>query len=119
MSENIIQKKSYSFAIRIVKFCFQMQDQRREYIISRQLLKSGTSICANVEEAQGAISKAEFIAKVQISLKESKEAKYWLRLINDANVYDSELSKQLLNESGELTAIITSILKTAKGRNGK
>ena len=119
MSENIIQRKSYSFAIRIVTFCFEMQAQRKEYIISRQLLKSGTSICANIEEAQGAISKAEFIAKIQISLKESKEAKYWLRLINDANVYDSELSKQLLSESGELIAIITSILKTVKGRNGK
>lgn len=67
MAENIIVTKSYAFSVKIVKFCFDMQNKAREYVLSRQLLKSGTSIGANIEEVQGAISKAEFIAKVQIS----------------------------------------------------
>ena len=81
MAENVIVTKSFDFAVKIVKFSFHMQETKKEYVISRQLLKSGTSIGANIEESQGAISKAEFIAKLQISLKEAKEAKYWLRLI--------------------------------------
>ena len=78
-----------SLAVRIVKFCFEIQDKKREYVISRQLLKSGTSIGAIIEESQGAIFKAEFIAKIQIALKEAKETKYWLRLIKDAEVYQN------------------------------
>lgn len=74
MKENVIVAKTYSFAVKVVKFCFEMQDKKREYVISRQLLKSGTSIGANIEEAQGVISKAEFIAKAQISLKEAKRS---------------------------------------------
>ena len=114
MKENIIVAKTYSFAVRVVKFCFEMQDKRKEYVISRQLLKSGTSIGTNIEESQGAISKAEFIAKVQISLKEAKETKYWLRLIKDAEVYQNELSEQLLKDCNEIIVIITSILKSSK-----
>lgn len=114
MTENVIVTKSYSFAVSVVKFCFEMQDKKREYVISRQLLKSGTSIGANIEEAQGAISKAEFISKVQISLKEAKETKYWLRLIKDAGVYQNELSEQLLKDCIEIIIILTSILKSSK-----
>lgn len=114
MKENIIITKTYSFAVRVVKFCFELQDKRKEYVISRQLLKSGTSIGANVEEAQGAISKAEFIAKVQISLKEAKETKYWLRLIQDADVYQNDQSEQLLKDCNEIIVIITAILKSSK-----
>jgi len=114
MVENIIVTKTYSFAVRIVKFCFEMQDKKKEYVISRQLLKSGTSIGANIEESQGAISKAEFISKVQISLKEAKETKYWLRLIKDAEVYQNQFSEQLLKDCNEIIVIITSILKSSK-----
>jgi four helix bundle protein len=114
MKENIIVEKTYSFAVGIVKFCFEIQDTNREYVISRQLLKSGTSIGANTEEAQGAISKAEFVAKMQIALKEAKETKYWLRLIKDAEVYQNAHSEQLLIDCNELIVIITSILITTK-----
>lgn len=72
MTENIIVAKTYSYAVRIVKFCFEIQDKKREYVLSRQLLKCGTSIGANTEESQGAISKAEFIAKMQMHLKKQK-----------------------------------------------
>jgi four helix bundle protein len=114
MKENIIQSKSYSFAIRIVKFCFEMQKNKNEYILSRQLLKSGTSIGANIEESQGAISKAEFIAKIQISLKEAKETKYWLRLIKDSDIYKNNSLEQLLKDCIEIIIILTSILKSSK-----
>ena len=114
MGENVVLQKTYSFAVMITKFCFEIQQNRKEFVISRQLLKSGTSIGANVEEAQGAISKAEFIAKMQIALKEAKETKYWLRLIKDANVYRNEKSEILLQECNEIIQLITSILKTAK-----
>lgn len=114
MSENIIVEKSYAFAVMAVKFCFMLQEKRKEYVISRQLLKSSTSIGANIEEVQGAISKAEFISKVQIALKEAKETRYWLRLIHDADVYQSEISEILLRDCNELIVIITSILKSSK-----
>lgn len=114
MRENIIVAKTYSFALKIVKFCFEMQDKKKEFVISRQLLKSGTSIGANIEEAQGAISKREFIAKFQISLKEAKETKYWLRLINDSEIYFNDLIDQLLIDCNEIIVIITSILKSSK-----
>ena len=89
MKENVIVDKTYSFAVIIVKYVFEIQEKRREYILSRQLLKSGTSICANTEESQGAISKAEFIAKIQIAFKEARKTKYLLRLIKDADVYQN------------------------------
>ncbi|MEN9439968.1 MAG: hypothetical protein RLZ33_44 [Bacteroidota bacterium] len=114
MKENIIVTKSFDFAVKIVKFSFQMQNEKKEYVISRQLLKSGTSIGANIEESQGAISKAEFIAKLQISLKEAKEAKYWLRLIQASDIYSNPNLKELTNDCGELIVILTSILKSSK-----
>jgi four helix bundle protein len=114
MTENVIVTKTYSFAVGVVKFCFELQDNKKEYVLSRQLLKSGTSIGANTEESQGAISKAEFIAKIQVALKEAKETKYWLRLIKDANIYQNTHSDQLLTDCNEIIVIITSILKTSK-----
>ena len=114
MSENIIVKKSYAFSVKAARFCFEIQKKKREYVISRQLLKSATSVGANVEESQGSISKAEFIAKIQIALKEAKETKFWLRLIKDADVYQSESSEQLLFDCNEIIVIITSILKSSK-----
>ena len=81
MKEKVIVDKSYLLALKITKFCLEIQQNRKEYVISRQLLKSSTSIGANIEESQGAISKGEFIMKVQIAYKEAIETRYWLRLI--------------------------------------
>jgi four helix bundle protein len=77
--------KSFDFAVNVVNYSLKMIEDK-EFIISRQLMKSGTSIGANVEEAQGAISKAEFIAKMQISLKEARETNYWLRVIQKSDI---------------------------------
>lgn len=117
MGENIIVTKSYAFAVKIVKYCFEMQAKTREFVLSKQLLKSETSIGANVEEAQGAISKAEFIAKIQIALKEAKESKYWIRLIIDTRIFDSPEKEKLLADCSELIILLTSILKTAKTKH--
>ncbi len=114
MESNVILKKSYAFALKIVKFCFEFQESKKEFVISRQLLKSGTSIGANIEEAQGSISKAEFISKVQIAHKEARETIYWLRLIEDSEIYSNENLEMLKNDCNELVAILTSILKSAK-----
>ena len=115
MKENIIVDKTYSFAVGIVRYVFEIQEKRHEYVLSRQLLRSGTSVGANTEESQGAISKAEFIAKIQIAFKEARETKYWLRLIKDADVYQNAHSDQLLINCNEIIVILTSILKSSKG----
>lgn len=117
MAENIIATKSYNFSVAVVKFCFEMQRGIKEYVLSRQLLKSGTSIGANIEEAQGAISKAEFIAKMQISLKEAKETRYWIRLIIDTEIFNSDKNILLLKDCNEIIVLHTSILKTAKSKS--
>lgn len=114
MAENIVVIKSYNFSVKVVKFCFEMQSKIKEYVLSRQLLKSGTSIGANIEEAQGAISKPEFIAKIQISLKEAKETKYWIRLIIDTEIFITSVNSELLIDCNELIVLLTSILKTVK-----
>ena len=115
MKENVIVDKTYLFAVGIVKYVLEIQEKKHEYVLSRQLLKSGTSIGANTEESQGAISKAEFIAKIQIAFKEARETKYWLRLIKDADVYQSANSEQLLIDCNEIIVILASILKSSKG----
>lgn len=116
MRPNVVVDKSYSFSVKIVRYCFEMQGKFREFVLTKQLLKSGTSVGANIEEAQGAISKAEFIAKIQISLKEAKETKYWLRLISDTNIFGDNQSDLLLKDINELIVLLTSILKSSKAK---
>jgi len=112
--DNAILTKSYSFAIRIVK-CYQyILKHHRCYDIARQILKSGTSIGANVEEAQGGQSKKDFIAKIQIAYKESRETVYWLRLLKDTELLPSQLATSLLSDCIELRKILIAILNSAK-----
>lgn len=111
---NVIVDKSYKFAIRIVKLYQYLSDNKKEYTLSKQILKSGTSIGANIEEAIGSISRKEFIAKMQISYKEAKETRYWIRLLNDTNYLNNQLFKSLLEDCDELLKIIVSILKSTK-----
>ena len=112
--ENIIVKKSYDFAKRIVKLYLFLSKEKNEYILSKQILRSGTSIGANVEEAQGGQSKRDFIAKTQISLKEAKETRYWLRLLRDTDILETELANSLINDCEEILYILTAILKSSK-----
>ena len=121
MKENIIKVKSYAFALRVVKLYKILCEEKREYVLSKQLLRSATSVGANVEEADAGQSKRDFIAKLQISLKEAKESHYWLRLLKDAEYIDVESFNSLIKDCNEVITILTAILKSAKNNlnNGK
>ena len=110
--KSIIQKKSFDFALTIIKV-YQTHISKKEFILSKQLIRCATSIGANVEEASGAFSKKDFIAKISIALKEAKECNYWLRLLQESNIigYDYHI---LIKESDEIKKILTSIIKTSQ-----
>jgi four helix bundle protein len=114
MKENVVQIKSYAFAIKIVNICKFLQAQKKEYILSKQLIRSGTSIGANIEEAIGGQSRKDFFAKLTISYKEARETKYWIRLLTDTNYLTKEQTAPLLEDIEELLRIIGSIQKTIR-----
>jgi four helix bundle protein len=104
MKNNIVKEKSYTFALEIIELYKYLQNDKHEYVLSKQLLRSATSIGANIEEATYSISKKEFISKLQISLKESSETRFWLNLLYDSNFIRD---KNLINMIEELIAILT------------
>jgi four helix bundle protein len=110
---NIIKEKTYRFAIEIIHLYEQMKRQN-EFVISKQLVRSGTSIGANVEEAIAAQSRKDFISKMAISSKEARETNYWLRLLRDSMLLKGLDLKNLIKESEEIIKILTSIVKTSK-----
>jgi four helix bundle protein len=114
MKNNVILDKSYAFALRIIKLCRHLQHEKQEFILSKQIMRSGTSIGANIEEAEGGYSRREFIAKLQISYKEIRETHYWLRLLRDSGILEDKLAKSFLTDCEELKRIIVSILKSIK-----
>lgn len=111
---NPLSAKSYDFALKIIQLYKKQNKEKREYILSKQLLRSGTSIGANVSEANGAISKADFSAKISISYKESLETKYWLSLLKDSNYVNVDQANRLIKDADELSKIMFSILKTTR-----
>ena len=111
MSENIIEKKSFTFAIRIVNLCKYLTSDKKELIMSKQLLRCGTSIGANVSEAEKGQSRADFTAKMNIALKEANETYYWLRLLNATEYLDNKMFESIENDIKELVAILTAICK--------
>tara|TARA_R110002074_G_scaffold23737_2_gene71495 strand:- start:3765 stop:4115 length:351 start_codon:yes stop_codon:yes gene_type:complete len=114
MKENIVQMKSYAFAIKIVNTFKVLQQDSKEFVLSRQLLRAGTSIGANIEEAIGGQSRKDFFAKLTIAYKEARETKYWIRLLTDTKYLDKETSRILLEDIEELLRIIGSIQKTIR-----
>ena len=114
--DNNLYKKSYAFAIRIVKSYQYLSDEKREFILSKQLLRSGTSIGANISEANGAISKADFSAKLSISYKECLETKYWLSLLKDTNFIDQKVFKSMHEDADELAKILYTIINKSRNR---
>lgn len=116
MKENIIQTKSYEFALKIVKLHRVLVENKKEFVLSKQLLRSGTSIGANIEEAIGGQSEKDFYAKLTISYKEARETKYWIRLLNDSEYLDNEIAIDFLIDVEELLRIIGSIQKTLKNK---
>lgn len=115
--DNIVEKKSFKFAVRIVRLYKYLTENRKENILSKQLLRSGTSIGANVSEAQQAQSNADFISKMSIALKETTETKYWIRLLCEAEYLKEEESKSILCDCIELEKMLVSIVKTSKKQN--
>ncbi|MBQ7101596.1 MAG: four helix bundle protein [Clostridia bacterium] len=111
MSENIIEKKSFTFAIRIVNLYKYLTSDKKELIMSKQLLRCGTSIGANVSEAEKGQSRADFTAKMNIALKEANETYYWLRLLNATGYLDNKMFESIENDIKELVAILTAICK--------
>ena len=113
-SENTVVEKSFEFAVRIVKLYRFLCDARNEYVMSKQILKCGTSIGANVAEAQKGQSKADFTAKMQISLKEANETEYWLRLLHRTEYITKEQFVSMHRDVKELIALLSSICKSSK-----
>ena len=118
MKDNVLINKSIDFASRIIKLCNFLEHDKHEHIITKQIIRSGTSIGANINEAQYGNSKADFIAKLHISLKETAETEYWLRLLFKSDYIDSELFESLFNDCLELKKILISSINTAK-KNSK
>lgn len=114
MKNNVILDKSFDFAIRIVKLNKYLKDDKKEYTMSKQLLKSGTSIGANINEAINGQSKKDFLAKMYISFKEATETEYWLRLLTKTDYLTETEGNSILSDCVELKKILNSIIKTSK-----
>ncbi len=111
---NIIDIKSKAFAVRIVQLVHFLQDKKHESVLSKQILRSGTSIGANARERKNAQSKADFVNKLAIALKEADETQYWLEILYESNIIEQEQFSSLNEELKEIIAIITSSIKTVK-----
>lgn len=114
MAENIIKNKSYAFAIRIVNLYKYLTKEGKEYILAKQILRSGTAIGALITEAEHAESKADFVHKLAIAQKECNETKYWLNLLHDTDYIGLEMFNSLNTDCIEVLKLLTSIIKTTK-----
>lgn len=111
---NLIVDKSMAFAVRIVRLYQHLASDKKEKVLSKQVLRSGTSIGANIREAVRGHSKADFIAKMQIALKEASETEYWIELLQKTDYITGQAGESLLTDCRELLRMITAIIKTAK-----
>jgi four helix bundle protein len=114
MKESILREKSYNFALRIIKLYQFMSEAKKEFVLSKQILRSGTSIGANIEEGEHAQSKTDFVHKLSIAQKEAAETNYWLRLLRDSHYLTAKQSESVLIDCEEIQKMITSSIKTAK-----
>ncbi len=108
---NIVRDKAYQFALKVIHL-YRKLAKEKEFVISRQLLKAGTSIGANIEEATAAQSKKDFLSKMSIASKEARETQYWLRLLRDSDICDRKVAEPLISDADELIKLLTSIVKT-------
>ena len=117
LKNNPLQNKSYDLALLIVKLSKKLVNEHKEYVLSKQILRSATSVGANIIEANGAISKADFSSKMSIAYKECLETKYWLHLLKDSGDLDNENFNILFEKADEIGRILFSILKTTRINN--
>lgn len=113
MKENVVKDKSFGFAVRIVNLYKHLSQEKREFVLSKQLLRSGTSIGANVEEAIGGISKADFKAKLGIAYKEARETAYWLRLLHTTEFLDYKEYESIHADCNELCKLLFTIIQSS------
>ena len=112
MNKNIVKEKSFDFAIRIVKLYKYLMEEKKEFVLSKQILRSGTSVGANINEAQQAQSKKDFLMKMNIALKECTETKYWIELLSATDYINQEQKDSIIKDCVELEKLLTSIVKT-------
>ncbi len=112
--KHILRDKSKAFAIRIVRLSQYLQENFHEYVLSRQVLKSGTSIGANIRESKNAQSISDFISKLEIALKESDETEYWLEILHETGYISDDEFDSVVTDNKELTAMLVSIVKASK-----
>jgi four helix bundle protein len=117
MKENIIQQKSFAFAIRIVELFKYLQSEKKEFVLSKQILRSGTSIGANIEESIGGASDKDFLHKLTISYKEARETIYWLKLLHATQYLTDKEFESLHKDAEEICKILAKIQLTLKSRN--
>jgi four helix bundle protein len=117
--DNPIEKRAYQFALRIVNAYKYLTRQQSEYVLSKQMLRSGTSIGAMMREAKFAQSRADFVSKTSIALKEANETLYWIELLHDSEYIDDKTFESIHNEANEITSILASIVKTTKENSEK
>jgi len=115
--ENVILVKSFKFGLRILKLYIHLKKKKVDGGLCSQILDSGTSIGANVEEAVGGSSRKDFINKLQITYREARETRYWLRLFREGEWLEKKLADSFLKDCDEIIAILTAILNSSKGRN--
>ncbi|MFQ3599569.1 MAG: four helix bundle protein [Chloroherpetonaceae bacterium] len=116
--KNVVAEKSFLFAVRVVKLYQHLSEKKKEFVLSKQILRSGTSIGANVEEAEGAISKADFSNKISIAYKEARETHYWIRLLTATGFLSQKEHDSIMKDCEELLKILRAILnKTRAQRN--
>jgi len=119
MAENIVNNKSYIFALRVIKVYKFLSEQQREFVLSKQLLRSGTAIGALCREAEHAQSKADFLNKMNVALKEANETGYWLSLLKDSEYINLNLFDALYPDCSELIKLLASIVKSTKSSLAK
>jgi len=112
--ENVLKAKSYAFALRIVNLYKHISVQQHEYVLSKQVLRSGTSIGANITEGNRAQSKTDFVHKLSIALKEADETEYWLNLLRDTDFITPSQAESLLSDCLEIQKMLIACIKTAK-----
>ena len=116
-SDNVVMSKSKAFALRIIKLYKYLCDEKKEFVLSKQVLRSGTSIGANIKESEYAQSKADFNSKLYIALKEANETEYWLELLHESEYIPEEAFNSIYSDNKELIKLLTSITKTLKTNN--
>ena len=114
MNENAVKEKSKAFALRIIRLYKYLCDEKQEFVLSKQVLRSGTSVGANIREAQRAQSKPDFYSKMNIALKEADETAYWLELLHESGYLEASSFESIYADCEEIIKLLTAITKTQK-----